>query len=503
MKIEPFRSPEQPATLAGEVGRGWVREQRRDPKQLRAVDWNFKPLTDAARSADEELQKAMQCLKEARQAKADEDRVAASEMEVAECENRKVKQEAELAACAWYEYARECARVRAVAATYAKHFSHASGMGRKNRYRENKDKWAAERAAHQAMMRPKMERLFETLKGRVEKLKGDGLHKFAEEFERRWWQRLNDIEIKDPTPSLDWITTCTWKRVEWLSRRMEIRSARLRAKWNDVKAARFEARWKPRLEQMADAGRAWRGADEWMRRVQDRCSIGVPCLHTLASWLAEDCPWQEIRDAKEPELNVKAIAIDRGPKADDQFWQGGKGRHPIPGLSGGLQLNAGFETISPRSAFCRRTGRDGELLSDDSQWTRPFQFKDFRTETFVGKVTWNRPDREIVDDFERWLKWRRSLQPDDFRRMDKRPSRTRWDDPAAALSDLAALRLRACFGASDGSNRWALHYSEASNKKGLDKANQEVLARQAARSAVSRATSFLEDWGLDSVVKED
>jgi len=457
--IQPFQEPEEPKTKQQETEPGWIEEKRRDPSSLRAADWDFKLLIESG--TDEQL-----------------------------------------AACAWYEYARECAKIRAVAGTYSVHYRLASGMGRRDRCSQGKDRWAKERADNQAKRQDMARRLFAALQRRTDGLKRDGKHKFAEDFGRKWWRRINDIECHDPTPTLDWMTSHACERLAWLKTRLEQRCAKLsKTKGADVAGA-YERRWKLKLETMQQAQRAWDDAEGWMGRIEGKCSIGAPCLHTLAPWLHEDCPWQEMRDAKDANLDVRKLGIERGPKATDTFSRTGKGRHPIPGLSGGLQLEHGFATVSPKSAFYNRTGRFGELLSDDRCWTDVLHFKEFRSETFVGKIVWNRPDNEIMEDFEKWLKWRRSLQPEPFSHMGKRESRSLWDDPAAALKDLAALRLRAHFGATAGCVEWAKFYSPDNFDERLNKGSLERQARRAAADAVTRFNTWMADWHLDSAAKD-
>ena len=163
-----------------------------------------------------------------------------------------------------------------------------------------------------------------------------------------------------------------------------------------------------------------------------------------------------------------------------------------------MQLQHGFETAAPRSTFWNQTGRYGEHLSDDRHWTKPKQYKAFRSEVFVGKIVWNRPDNEIIEDFEKWLKWRRSLQPEPFSSMGKRESRSKWDDSAAALSDLAALRLRARYGATAGSAEWAKLYSPDDFDKRLNNGSIERQARRAAADAAARFAEWMDGWSLDS-----
>lgn len=455
LPIQPFPEPEQPKTTAQDDETGWIKETRRDPSTTREPDWNFRAIIDG-------------------------------------------QSEKEATACAWYEYSRECSKIRAVASTYALHYRLASGMGRRGRYGENKDRWAKERAANREKRQAMARRLFATLQRLLDGLKKDGLHRFAETFGRKWWQKINDIEGHDPTPSIDWVSDCAWMRIGRLKDRVAGHCEKLNEKHTPKKAAVFKARWHPKLEKMQKAERAWSEAEGWMGKIEGKCSIGAPCLRTLSSWLNDDCPWQDIRDAKEPGLDVKGIAIERGPKSDDSFSKVGKGKHPIAGLSGGLQLQAGFETAAPRSVFWNNTGRNGELLSDDSCWTKAIHFKNFRSETFVGKIVWNRPDSEIMESFEKWLKWRRSLQPEPFCHMGKRQSRSRWDDPAAALSDLAALRLRAGYGATAGSAEWAKIYSPEDFDKRLNNGSIERQARRAAADAVARFNEWMPGWILDS-----
>ncbi|MEZ5386013.1 MAG: hypothetical protein R3F13_10910 [Prosthecobacter sp.] len=456
--IQHFPEPEEPKTVSQQAEPGWIEEKRRDSSSLRVADWNFKNLID---SGGEE----------------------------------------NLAACAWYEYARECAKVRAVAGTYSVHYRLASGMGRRDRCRQGKDRWTKERAENQAKREDMARRLFASLHRRIDGLKRDGKHKFAEEFGRKWYWKINAIECHDPTPTFNWMTRHAWMRISWLQNQLEQRCARLAEKADKEAAEAYENKWKPRLEKMMQAARAWEDAEDWMGRIEGKCSIGAPSLHTLAHWLHEDCPWQEIVDAKDPNLDVCKLAIERGPKATDAFSRTGKGRHPIPGLSGGLQLERGFATVSPKSAFFNRTGRYGELLSDDRHWTDVTHFKKFRSETFVGKIVWNRPDNEIMKDFEKWLKWRRSLQPEPFSHMGKRESRSLWDDPAAALKDLAALRMRAHFGATVGSVEWAKLYSPDEFDKRLNNGSIERQARRAAADAATRFGTWMADWHLDSDTK--
>lgn len=455
LPIQPFPEPETPKTTHQETEPGWIGEKPRDPSSLREADWDFKLLIESA--TDEQL-----------------------------------------AACAWYEYARECAKIRAVAGTYTVHYRLASGMGARDRCRQGKDRWAKERAVNQAEREDMARRLFASLQCRIDGLKRDGKHKFAEEFGRKWWRRINDIECHDPTPTFDWMTRKSWMRIDWLKRRMEKHCEKLREGRAIDAANSYEARWKPKLEMMQQASHAWDNAKNWMGRIEGKCSIGAPSLHFLAPWLHEDCAWSEIVDAKDPSLNVLKMAIERGPKAEDSFSRVGKGRHPIPGLSGGLQLERGFGTVSPKSAFFNRMGRYGELLSDDRCWTNALHFKEFRSETFVGKIVWNRPDNEIMEDFEKWLKWRRSLQPEPFSHMGKRENRSLWDDAAAALKDLAALRLRARYGATAGSAEWAKFYSPEDFDKRLNKGSIERQARRAAADAVTRFGTWMADWPLDS-----
>lgn len=453
--IQPFPEPEEPKTVSQQTEPGWIEEKRRDSSSLRDADWNFKTLIE---SGGEE----------------------------------------NLVACAWYEYARECAKIRAVAGTYSVHYRLASGMGRRDRCRQGKDRWAKERAANKAKCEDMARRLFASLHRRVEDLKRDGKHKFAEEFGRSWWRKINKIECYDPTPTFNWMTTWAWMRMAWLKSRLE-QICTKRSETKGASAATIYAeRWKPKIEAMQHAQRAWNDAKSWMGRIEGKCSIGAPCLHTLAPRLHEDCPWQEMVDAKDPGLDVRKLGIERGPKAADTFSRTGKGRHPIPGLTGGLQLEHGFATVSPKSAFFNRTGRYGEQLSDDRCWTDALHFKKFRSETFVGKIVWNRPDNEIMEDFEKWLKWRRSLQPEPFSHMGKRESRSLWDDPAAALKDLAALRLRAHFGATAGSVEWAKLYSPDNFDERLNKGSLERQARRAAADAVTRFNTWMTDWHLDS-----
>lgn len=452
---QPHPEPEAPNTTQQDTEPGWIEERRRDPGSLRAADWDFKSLIESG--TDEQM-----------------------------------------AACAWYEYARECAKIRAVAGTYSVHYRLASGMGRRERCRQGKDRWAKERADNQAKRQDMARRLFASLQRRTDGLKRDGKHKFAEEFGRKWWRRINEIECHDPTPTFDWITSNAWMRLKWLMNRLEKRCTKLTETLGADAAALCSLRWKPKLEKLQMAQRAWEEAEDWMGRIEGKCSVGAPCLHTLAPWLHEDCPWQEMVDAKDPGLDVRKLGIERGTKATDTFSRTGKGRHPIPGLSGGLQLERGFGTISPKSAFFNRTGRFGELLSDDRCWTDVLHFKKFRSETFVGKIVWNRPDNEIMEDFEKWLKWRRSLQPEPFSHMGKRESRSLWDDPAAALKDLAALRLRAHFGATAGSVEWAKLYSPENFDERLTKGSLERQARRAAADATTRFDRWMPDWHLDS-----
>lgn len=459
LPIQPFPEPELPKTQHQGIESVWIKEKRRDKSSLRGADWNFKSLID---SGGEE----------------------------------------NLAACAWYEYARECSKIRAFAGTYTVHYRLASGMGRRDRCRQGKDRWAKKRGVYKAQREDMARRLFASLHRRIDGLKRDGNHKFAEEFGRKWWRKINDIECHDPTPTFDWMTSHAWMRLDLLKTRMEQRCAKLLEARGENVATAYLNRWKPKLETMQQAQRAWENAEEWMGRIESKCSIGAPCLHTLAPWLHEDCPWQEMVDAKAPNLDVRKLGIERGPKATDTFSSTGKGKHPIPGLSGGLQLERGYATVSPKSAFFNRTGRYGELLSDDRHWTHPTNFKKFRSETFVGKIVWNRPDNEIIEDFEKWLKWRRSLQPEPFCDMGKRDSRSLWDDPAAALKDLAALRLRAHFGATVGSVEWAKLYSPDNFDERLNKGSLERQARRAAVDAVTRFNTWMAGWHLDSDTRD-
>ncbi|HBJ88296.1 MAG TPA: hypothetical protein DDZ88_31465, partial [Verrucomicrobiales bacterium] len=270
LPIQPFPEPEAPKTTVKDTEPGWIKEQRRDSNALREPDWNFKAIIDA-QSTDE------------------------------------------AAACAWYEYARECAKIRAVASTYTVHYRLASGMGRMSRYREGKDRWAKERLANQAKREDIARRLFETLNRRIDGLKRDGKHKFAEEFGRKWHWKINDIECHESTPSFDWITRKSWMRIDWLKSRMEKRCEKLREARAIDKAKSYEARWKPKLESMQQDARAWDEALSWMSKIEGKCSIGAPCLHSLAPWLNEDSPWREISDSKDPSLDVRSIAIRAYP----------------------------------------------------------------------------------------------------------------------------------------------------------------------------------------------
>jgi len=498
--IQPFPEPDVPVTEGSGVQPGWVPEIQRGPTFLRSLDYDFRPVTEAASRAESDAQKAKLVLDEAKRVKRDDWDIARLEKLLARHETARTKGASNLAACAWYEYARESAKVRAIAATYAMHAGIGGGIGRMSRYRKGTHRWAREKKAHDEMMRPKAVRLYANLNARIEGLKRDGHHSFAEKFGRKWANRINDMEVKDPTPTLEWTTTDPWMRIEWLQDKVKKRLDLLRTTKQVAKATRVAEKWLPKIERAKNAERAWTVADEWMGRIQGSCSIGAPCLRTLAQWLGDDCSWQKIRHLRQPKLDVRALAISRGPSADDPLWKGGKGRHPIAGLSGGLQMHRGFETVSPRSAFFNRTGRYGEHLSDDTRWSEAMQFKGYRAETFVARITWNRPNSEILDDFEKWLLWRRSLQPDEFKNMAQRPTRTRWDDPAAALSDLAALRLRARCKAAAGSAEWGELYSPGNIQERLATGSIERQTRRAAADASQRFAEWMPGWNLDSKI---
>jgi hypothetical protein len=458
VKMEPYPEPEPPPTGGAEPG--WIVREPRQKEKLREPDYDFREVISSAKKAGDTS--ALQ----------------------------------RLAACAWYEYARESARLRTTAATYTRWLGVASGAGRSRRH-DKIDRWKKKREEHRDMMRPKLLRLHESLKRRVERLRCRAGGAAAVRYHRRWWERLNEWEIHDPTGSRKWLICDAWERIGWMETRLEGWVTKLRQQENG-KADAIEKRWQRVLRLLGDGERAWSEAQGWLSRIQGKCSLGAPCLLTLAPWLAEDCPWTEIKCSRNPALDVAALAIQRGPSAKDPFWSGGKGKHPVAGLTGGLQLNPGFRTISPRSAFFRRTGQDGEYLPDEGDWTEGFEFKEYRRERFVGEIVWNRPDSEILEDFEEWLKWRRSLLPEKFQKMAKRASRTRWDDPAAALRDLAALRLRAAYGATAGGRQWAEMYSSDSIDKRFQSGAIETQARRAAADAKARFKEWLGDWNMDS-----
>lgn len=508
-RIRPPPEIEEPMTNSPDENDGWTKETRRDPAKLEELDWDFRTLIVSYDEATMTAKVAEANFKDAtKQKETPSDQHLAALKEKADATAEAVtKCKSELTAAAWYEYARECGRLRAVAATEFKQRGIGGNCGRRWRYKAGKDKWAKDREKLHATLNARLDPLWDKLKFLLEKMKARGEREEAEKFKRRWIERLSDIEfghkpfrnrgrpkLGGEEPSAfdklgdDFMTKDAFMRIVWLEQRSKNHAARLREQGREDDAKKFEAKRFPRLKKLVERRAAWQNADEWMNEIRVRCSKGAPRLTVLSKWLGDDVRWSDIPPA------ARELAIKEGPGHDDAFDRTGAGKHPIRGLTGGLELHSAFETVAPRGELMNQTGSYGELLSDDPQWIKPLQYEDYRHEVFMGRIVWNRPDNEIIEDFKTWVKRRRNLLPDRWRNMAELQT-TKWEQPDAALKHLAALRLRAHFGPRGGSAEYRGLYGGG---RALEKGDFEKEARQAASAAQERATSLLRDWPLDS-----
>lgn len=509
-RIHPPPEIEEPMANSSDENDGWTKEARRDSAKLEESDWDFRALIVSYDEAVVTAKEAEANFKDATKQKekpSDQHLAALKEKAVATAEVV-TKCKSELTAAAWYEYARECGRLRAVAATEFKQRGIGGNCGRRWRYKEGRDKWAKDREKLRATLNARLDPIWDKLKAVLKKMNSKGERAREQKFARRWMDRLNDIEIgykpfrnrdrptlhgsrtKFDKLGVDFMTQGAFMRIGWLEQRSKNHAARLREEGREDEAKEFESKRFPRLKKLIERRAAWQNANEWMNKLRVRCSKGAPCLLMLVKWLGDDARWSDI-PAEERER-----AIKEGPGHDDTFDRTGAGKHPIPGLTGGLEMHSGFDTVAPRGVFWNLTGRDGELLSDDRKWTKPLQYKDYRDEVFIGRVVWNRPDNEIIEDFKTWLKRRRDVQPEPWRGMAALPTKTLWDDSRSALKDLAALRLRARLEEQEAGAEWWRLYVAAN--KDMPAENYEAQAQTRVEPCLARAKVLLCEWALDS-----
>ena len=133
-------------------------------------------------------------------------------------------------ACCWYEYARECAAIRSVAATFTRH---------------------------------------------------KGLE--VGEWKLRRKPRTDPDVPAEPEPA--------WFRIDRLLNQLPVQIEKLAAGYSEEYADRFGIRWRRRLQSARNAVQAFEEAQVWLARIQANASLGAPCFSMVAEALGEDRPW--------------------------------------------------------------------------------------------------------------------------------------------------------------------------------------------------------------------